>query len=196
MPRLILLNGAPAVGKSTLACRYAEDHPLALVLDLDRLRRMLGRWRDDPSAAGIRIRSIALAAAREHLAAGYDVVVPQLVGRVEFIERLASVAAESGARFDEVFLLDGVESIVHRFAERTRAAADPADAEAHELLAGGDDALRDWHTLIDRLAAERPHAIAIDSIPGDIESTYRTLHAALGPDAGDPGSAAQTRRAG
>lgn len=183
MPRLILLNGAPAVGKSTLARRYAEDRPLTLVLDLDRLRRMLGRWRDDPAGAGVRIRSIAVAAAREHLAAGYDVVVPQLVGRVEFIERLASVAAESGARFDEVFLLDGVESIVHRFAERTRAAADPADVEAHEMLTGGEDALRDWHALIHRLVAERPHAVTIDSVPGDIEATYRTLRAALGLDA-------------
>ncbi|RRR98617.1 AAA family ATPase [Glycomyces terrestris] len=179
-PRLILLNGAPAVGKSTLARRYAEERPLALVLDLDVLRRMLGRWRDDPAAAGARIRSVALAAAREHLAAGFDVVVPQLVGRVEFIERLAAAAAASGARFDEVFLLDGEENVVRRFAARTRAAADPTHVEAHELLSGGEQALRDWHGLIDRLAAERPQAVTVACVPGDVEATYRALLAAIG----------------
>ncbi|WP_218126302.1 AAA family ATPase [Glycomyces sambucus] len=181
-PRLILLNGAPAVGKSTLARRYAEDRPLALVLDLDVLRPMLGRWRDDPGAAGLRIRSVASAAAREHLAAGYDVVVPQLVGRVEFIERLAAVAAEAGARFHEVYVLDDAASVVQRFAERTRAAAEPAHVEAHELLAGGDDALREWHGVVQRLAAERPHAVAVASVPGDVEATYRALLAAIGAD--------------
>ncbi|GAA1687412.1 hypothetical protein GCM10009830_38730 [Glycomyces endophyticus] len=182
MPRLILLNGAPAVGKSTLARRYAEDRPLALVLDLDVLRRMLGRWREDPSGAGLRIRSVAAAAAREHLEAGYDVVVPQLVGRVEFIERLGSVAAEAGARFDEVVVLDGEESLVSRFAERTRAAAEPEHVEAHELLAGGESALRDWHGLVSRLARERPQAVTVACVPGDVEATYRALLAAIGID--------------
>ena len=46
VPRLILLNGPPAVGKSTLAQRYADEHPPALNLDIGRIRSMLGRWRD------------------------------------------------------------------------------------------------------------------------------------------------------
>lgn len=45
--RLILLNGPPAVGKSTLACRYAADRTLTLNLDVDAVRRLIGGWRDD-----------------------------------------------------------------------------------------------------------------------------------------------------
>jgi chloramphenicol 3-O-phosphotransferase len=41
---LVLLNGAPSTGKSTLARLYAERHPLTLALDLDLLRAMLGGW--------------------------------------------------------------------------------------------------------------------------------------------------------
>ncbi|MGH3734721.1 MAG: AAA family ATPase [Micromonosporaceae bacterium] len=64
MPRLIVLNGPPGCGKSTIAEMYAERHPFALNLDIDRLRAQLGRWRDDPGAAGLLARRIALAAAR------------------------------------------------------------------------------------------------------------------------------------
>ena len=33
MPRLIVLNGSPGIGKSTLARRYVEEHPLTLCLE-------------------------------------------------------------------------------------------------------------------------------------------------------------------
>lgn len=42
MARLILLNGMPGIGKSTLAERYADDHPGVLNLDVDRLGRTMG----------------------------------------------------------------------------------------------------------------------------------------------------------
>ncbi|MFC9254152.1 hypothetical protein [Amycolatopsis thailandensis] len=63
MPRLIVLNGPPACGKSTLARLYAEDHPLTLNLDIDRIRGLLGAWRDDAAKAGV----LALSAARTHV---------------------------------------------------------------------------------------------------------------------------------
>ncbi|MFC3494683.1 AAA family ATPase [Glycomyces rhizosphaerae] len=179
MPRLILLNGAPAVGKSTLARQYAEDHPFALNLDIDQVRRMLGRWRDDASRAGLLARSVAVAAAGAHLASGHDVVVPQLVGRVEFIERLAETATEAGARFCEVFLVDDGASIVRRFAERTRLAADPTHVDAGELMEDGEAGLHRWVDRIADLMLLRPNAVTISAAPGEIEETYRRLISAL-----------------
>ncbi|KDN18272.1 AAA family ATPase [Amycolatopsis rifamycinica] len=116
--KLILLNGPPGSGKSTLARRYAEDHPPALALDVDRIRAMLGGWRTSPGEAGLLARDIAAAAARTHLAAGHDVVVPQLVARPGFAERLEAVASECGASFHEVVLLPGREVVRRRFAAR------------------------------------------------------------------------------
>jgi predicted kinase len=180
MARLMLLNGPPAVGKSTLARRYAEDHPFALVLDIDQVRRMLGNWRSDPGRAGLLARSIALAAAKAHLESGHDVVVPQLVLRVEFIDQLAETAADSGARFCEVFVLDSAANIVRRFAERTRLAADPTHTDASETLPEGEQSLRDYVDRFAALVPFRPDAATIECVPGDVEATYQRLLDALG----------------
>lgn len=102
MPRLILLNGPPGCGKSTIARMYADEHPLALNLDVDRVRDLIGGWRDDPTRGGLLARGIALAAAREHLAHGHDVVVPQFLGRVEFVDALDRLAAEVSVEFHEL----------------------------------------------------------------------------------------------
>jgi predicted kinase len=42
MARLLLLNGPPGIGKSTLARRWADDRPGTLCLDVDLLHRFLG----------------------------------------------------------------------------------------------------------------------------------------------------------
>ena len=43
--RLILLNGPPGIGKSTIAGRFVADHPETMLLDLDADR--------DEEAAGL-----------------------------------------------------------------------------------------------------------------------------------------------
>jgi predicted kinase len=124
VPRLIVLNGPPGCGKSTIARRYAADHPLALALDVDTVRGLLGRWTEHPYDAGLAARAIALAAARTHLGAGHDVVVPQFVGRPEFLEQLEALATETGAEFHELVLMDEKQNALDRFS--ARAAPRPA----------------------------------------------------------------------
>jgi predicted kinase len=85
MARLVLINGAPGIGKSTMARRYAEDYPLTLVLDIDQVRGMLGRWLETPSEAGVLARRMAIEMAGVHLRGGHDVVVPQFLGRIDFV---------------------------------------------------------------------------------------------------------------
>ncbi|SDS20872.1 AAA family ATPase [Jiangella sp. DSM 45060] len=174
-PRLVVLNGPPAVGKSTLAQRYAADHALTLNLDVDRVRDLIGGWRDDPGAAGLLARAVAVAAARAHLRAGHDVVVPQLVARPGFLEELEAVAAQAGAAFHELVLTDDRPAVLRRFADRAGTVPGAPQAGPDEVAA-----------LYDRLAAyveRRPRAVAVPAPAGAVDETYRRVLAQLGAEA-------------
>lgn len=180
--RLIVLNGPPAAGKSTIARCYLDEHPMALDLDLDRWRRYLGGWRDDPLGAHQLVRDLALPAAAAHLRAGFDVVVPQYFGRVDRLQRFTSLAAETGATVHEFVLFGTRDEMVARFAARTRAAADPTHLDAAELLdaAGG---VRQLEAMYDRLLlviAARPHAQLVPAPEGEVDATYRDVLSRLG----------------
>jgi predicted kinase len=176
VPRLIHLNGPTGVGKSTIAARYATDHPRTLDLDADEIVRLVGGWRDDfPGTVGL-VRPLALAMARTHLSSGHDVVMPQLVTDRGQRARFADAAAQAGADYTEVVLLAPPETTVTRFRHR-RHHLDPVV----EAL-GGPAAI---HRAHDDLAAYlTPDSTVIDTAGHDAEQTYGALIAAL---SGHPG---------
>ena len=180
--RLILLNGPPGIGKSTLAQRYVDDRPLALDLDLDRVRRMLGRWQSDPIEAGLLARAMTLEMARVHLRSGHEVIIPQYLGRPQFIEQAEQVAADVGVPFAEFVLMDERDRAVRRFTRRTAAALTPAHAEAGALMDqfGGQPALEAMYDRLLLVLSHRPHAQVIPSRDGEIDAAYTELVARLG----------------
>jgi predicted kinase len=103
MPRLMHLNGPPGVGKSSLARRYLAGHSLALLLDFDGIRAALGRW-EVVEESKLAARTLALVMAEAHLRGSHDAVIPQYVGRMDFIAMLEDVARRCGASFIEVFI--------------------------------------------------------------------------------------------
>lgn len=182
MARLIVLNGMPAVGKTTLARRYAADHPLTLVLDLDSVRRMLGRWRDDPARAGLVARELTVAMAGAHLRAGLDVVVPQYLARPQYLAELETLARAAGAEHREYVLTDDRDTLVDRLARRTAAAADPAHVEAGAQIAraGGFDALVSMYDRLLLVVNSRPHAVVLHCPEGAVDDVYAALRRDLG----------------
>jgi predicted kinase len=176
---LLLLNGAPGVGKSTLARRYVDDHPLALLLEVDGIRTALGRW-DEVEGSRLAARRLAAAMAEAHLRDGHDVVVPQFLGRLPFIDTLDAIAQQTGSSFREVILGADDDAIVERFrARRSDLAAmghahPQADVDARDIAREIAAAQRS----LDVVRAARPGTILV-AATRDADATYRALSAVV-----------------
>ncbi|KRF17732.1 hypothetical protein ASG90_05110 [Nocardioides sp. Soil797] len=174
MARLIHLNGAPGIGKSTIAERYAAAHPGVLNCDIDRLRMLIGGWRDDFEATGEVIRPVALAMIREHLAGGRDVVLPQMLVRERELQRFEAVARETGHDYVHLMLRADIGTSRHRFEAR------PPDDPLHALI-GEVVAAQGGPSVVDGLEARLVAipAVYVDA-RGTVGETLASVVAALG----------------
>lgn len=156
--RLILLNGLPGVGKSTLARGYVVTRPGVLDLDIDVLRMMLGGPWEGTAELG---RSLALQVIRTHLASGYDVVVPQLVANPDQLRRFEDAA--TGFGFVHV-LVDG----------RSRSGDAPWQQDLHA------DELDYYRQRLGRLVSQRSGVHRVDVVDGDPAAAAGVLAQLLG----------------
>jgi predicted kinase len=170
--RLVLINGAPGSGKSTIAELLAQDHALDLALDLDVIKHSLGQWDADPTASGLHARRLALALVEAQLRSGHDAFVGQFLARDDFIDELGAAARACGAAFVEVVLRASAETLRGRLARR---AVHPERIEhaANAALVGLDD-IPEMITSIEAATQRRPSALVVNA-DGHIDETAQRI---------------------
>ena len=176
-PLVLHLNGAPGVGKSVLARRWAEEHPGTLLLDVDELRTWVSGWADDFAATGATIRPVAIAMLTAYVGQGRSVVLPQLLAVPAELARFRDAAEAAGGRWVEVLVeADDVDA---RFAARD---VDQPHLEAvHRLVArAGPDHVRSYAERLRALAVEAGDTIRLPTTDGDVEGAYAALVAGVG----------------
>ncbi|WP_162788537.1 AAA family ATPase [Amycolatopsis albispora] len=178
MTRFVHLNGPSAVGKSTLARRYAEAHPGVLNLDIDQVVSLIGGWRDDFYGTLGPARELAISMAETHLRSGHDVVMPQLVTNVEQAGRFEAAAARAGAEYREVVLTVGKAEMATRFDGRV-ASGHHRDIDDLVVRQGGRVVLARIHDHLTAYLAERPEALLVPTDDLDADGTYEAFVAAL-----------------
>lgn len=173
--KLILLNGAVAVGKSTLTRKYTDSHPLALGIEGDQIISMLGGWIEKEDTARELVFELTKSMLIPHLRAGYDVVLPYLVTDNTHVEAFETIASECRAQFIEIALVTEKDDAVRRLFERGAWGEIDAPALSEADVPVAED-------LYDRMMNElekRPRAIRIHSVKGEADATYRRFIEAI-----------------
>lgn len=183
MPVLVLLNGPTASGKSTIAARLVEARPSALNIDIDVVRSSLAGWRDDPISAGLTARRRAIETARDHLQASGDVVIPQFLGRVDFLEQLDELAGELDVPFVELMLTLDRSSATAAFVDRSENPVDQTHRDAAFLVAqsSADDPVGDMFEATLRIIELRPRTRTVPVNRGNVDQTVAAVVAELDP---------------
>jgi hypothetical protein len=126
-------------------------------------------------------RSLALAMADTHLSAGFDVIVPQYLGRLGFIDELSGAAHRAGARFVETALWLDRDRAIAAFADRRATPSTQAHHDAAALVDRSEqtDPVGEMFDAFVRVVEQRPATRRVDVVPGDVEQTFRNFAASL-----------------
>lgn len=176
-PKLIILNGPLGIGKTTLAKRYAQDHPMTLMLDVDDVRATISHWREQNDASAILSKRIAIEMARVALQGGHDVVVPQILQTNELADSFQQIAEECNAGYFEILLLVDKTEAIHRFTERSKRQGHPSGFREGGLIATGgrEQKLSEMYDNMIAVADLRLHVKRIEPAIDQIEETYDEL---------------------
>jgi len=175
-PKLILLYGFAAIGKTTVAKRYAGEHALAMNLDQDKIISMLGLWPEHEAEARKLVSELCKTLAVTYLRRDHDVVVPCLPTMSERVQDFERIAKDADADFFEVALTTTREDAIQRLLARGKwgeegslAVITKADLPAIEKLY--DD--------VSKALTARPKTKHIQSVKDQPEATYQQFLAAI-----------------
>jgi predicted kinase len=169
--KLIILYGFASSGKSTLAKRYTENHPMTIAIEGDELIGMIGGWRNDESDARQLVFEYTKSIADIHLGSGHDVVIPYLLNEASHSAAFKQIATKHNAEFYEVYIDIGKEDAVNRLISR----GCWGEKGSRALTEQDREELEGRFDYMENVMQQPPNVIPIESELNDIDAAYQNL---------------------
>lgn len=176
-PKLILLNGSAAVGKTTITERYISEHPLTLSISGDEIIVMIGQWLKHEAKARALIFELTKSMAATHLKQGHDVLLPYLLTDAGHAEAFEELAQELKVDYKEILLHTTKEDAVQRLLRR----GSWGEAGTNPVTEATIPVIKELYETMMRETDKRLHTIVIESIYGQPDKTYEAFLAAVEP---------------
>jgi adenylylsulfate kinase-like enzyme len=166
LPRLIVIRGNSASGKSAVAAAIRKRHARRnlSIVSQDTLRRVVLRERDVPGGANIGLIDLT---ARYALSCGFHVIVDGILRADHYGDMLTTLISDHPGRAFAYFLNVPFDETLRRHATKP------------EATAYGETEMRSWYRGLDLLPGGTEQVIPAEST---LEETVRTVmtDAALG----------------
>ena len=119
MSKLIIINGATGVGKSTVALELHKSLPMAFLLEIDALRRHFSRYKELRKESLFASYGLALTICEQNLKQGRNVIIEKVIAdNDDFLEDLISIGKSHGVDIYEIILNASKDVVVKRAADR------------------------------------------------------------------------------
>ncbi|OGI19308.1 MAG: hypothetical protein A3J06_03595 [Candidatus Moranbacteria bacterium RIFCSPLOWO2_02_FULL_48_19] len=168
--KLIVLNGSPAAGKSTLAEKLHQDLPMSLLADVDSWRKLISGWRENREKSLKYAYTFTVAAVDAYLQTGNSVIVDKaILSDDSVIDTILSSGKKYGAEVFEFILTAKKDTIIKRAAQR--------GFHKNGLLTA-DRVIELWE-ITQKLIRKRSSAIIIDTSTLDPKEVYQKIRAII-----------------
>jgi predicted kinase len=173
--KLILLHGFAGLGKTTIAERYASQHPLAMDLEGDRIIVLLGQWLKHETAARELLFKLGKTMTRTCLQAGHSVVVPMLPTHLEPVKSFERIAQETGVQCFQVVLVVDRKEAIRRLLKRGTWGEEGSPPLTKADLPFIEKLYDDMDCTLGKL----PDAVRIPCVEDEHDATYQQFLAAI-----------------
>jgi predicted kinase len=163
--KLIILNGPPGVGKSTIAVRLHQELPSSVLIDVDELRRSIPDYKERRQESLLLAYEKTAEAIGDLLKRGQSVIIDKSISQSDTLDSLIEVGKRYDAEIYE-FLLFADKSTV-------QARADERGYRPGSLLTR--ERVGEQWDKADMLRKERPEAIVIDTAHASVEDVLSTI---------------------
>lgn len=170
-PKLIILYGFASSGKTTLAKRYIDEHPLTIAVEGDQIIGMMGQWRKNEDEARSIVFGHTQSITENHLKAGYDVILPYLLSDSSQIDSFEEIAKRCDATFVEAYIDIEKGDAVNRLLER----GCWGEEGSRRLTEDDREMLINRYEHMVNAMTKRTNIKLINSEVGKIDETYNKL---------------------